>query len=476
MFVIDSLTVCALSTMLSASLGTLLIWLWVKERSQRALASWGAARLLIAAAMPLLAARGSVPNWLSIDLPNALLCLSFGLLWVGARQFEGRPIKWAASCAGAAIWLLGCEIPAVYNHLEVRIALIATIIALYNLAAVQEFYRGQRVSPLAARPVVITLLVGVALIIAVSGMLPLMFPLRRAGTGLPASLWFGLLVSLIIGMMAAISILLVALTRDQAELRSTMALAAARDRANEASGQKSRFLASMSHELRTPLNGVLGLAQVLVNDPELGERQRQHAMTVEQAGQHLLSILNEILDLSRIESGRVDLSPRPLALVGFLHELATLARGATTPLGVKLYLDIARDLPPTVLVDPVRLRQILLNLLNNAWKFTPAGGSVRLTVTRTVAARISFAITDTGPGVPLWLRPRLFQDYARGLGHSDPGGTGLGLAISAKLAAAMGAELTHADGPNGAGSCFTLTMTLPKVAAPARVLDREPAW
>ncbi len=467
MLVIDIVTVCAFSMVLSLSLGTLLIWLWMKERTQRALASWGAARLLTAAAMPLLAARGVIPDWLSIVVPNALLCLSFGLVWSGARQFEGRPIEWTAACAGATIWLLACAIPAFYNTLPARVALIATVIALYNLAAAREFYRGLRTSNLPARPVVMTLLAGVGVIVGIAGLVPLMSPFRQTAVGLPSSIWFGFLISLIIGIMAATSILLVALTKEQAELRSTAALAAARDRANEASGQKSRFLARMSHELRTPLNGVLGLAQVLATDPELGERQRQHATTVEQAGQHLLSILNEILDLSRIEAGRMDLAPRPVALAGFLQELNDLAQGATAPLGVMLQFDISPDLPKTVLVDAMRLRQILLNLLNNAWKFTPAGGSVRLAVARVANDRIGFTITDTGPGVPASMRPRLFQDYARGSGASHPGGTGLGLAISAHLASAMGGELTHADGPDGTGSRFSLVIALPEANEPA---------
>ena len=472
MLVIDIVTVCAFSMVLSLSLGGLLLWLWVKERNQRALASWGAARLLTAAAMPLIAARGHIPDWLSIVVPNALLCCSFGLVWSGARQFEGRPIEWTAASAGAAIWLAGCAIPAFYNYLPARASLIATVIAFYNLAAAQEFYRGLRVSNLPARPVVMTLLAGVGLVIGIAGFVPLIFPFRQTAVGLPASIWFGLLISLIIGIMAATSILLVALTKEQAELRSTAALAAARDLANEASGQKSWFLARMSHELRTPLNGVLGLAQVLAADPELGERQRQHATTVEQAGQHLLSILNEILDLSRIEAGRMELTPQPFALVGFLQELNALAQGATIPLGVALHFDIAPDLPATVLADAMRLRQILLNLLNNAWKFTPSGGSVRLAVSRIDGDLIGFTITDTGPGVPPSMRSRLFQDYARGSGPAHPGGTGLGLAISAHLASAMGGELTYADGPGGMGSRFTLVLTLPEVDAPA---DVEPA-
>lgn len=480
MFAMHVPTISAFTTLLSATLGGLLIWLWRRDPAQKALASWGAARLLAAVAMPLLGARGLVPTWVSINLADAMVCLSYGMTWGGARQFEGRRTTWTGMGAGAIIWLLACQIPAFFDNLEYRIALIATVVAVYNLAAAWEFHRGEQTCSLPSRPIVVVLLSSVALTITVCGTLPLMFPFSQSGTALPTAAWFGLLVALNVSMMAAGSILLVALTKEQAELRSTTALAAARDLATEASDQKTRFLARMSHELRTPLNGVLGLAQVLAADPDLGKRQREQAATLEQAGRHLLGILNEILDLSRIEAGRLDLLPRPVALTRFLREVEALARGATEPLDVALRVKIAADLPAAVSADAMRLRQILLNLLNNAWKFTPAGGTVTLHVTRAEEERVSFTITDTGPGIPASLRPRLFQDYTQALGHSAAHGTGLGLAISARLAAAMGGELTHADGPDGTGSRFTLVVPLPEATAPAseppaRLLTEAPA-
>jgi signal transduction histidine kinase/CheY-like chemotaxis protein len=461
-------TLFAFTTLLSTSLGALLIWLWRRDRSQPALASWGASRLLATAAMPLLAARGAIPDWASIELSNAVICLSYGLTWAGARQFEGMRARPAGVLAGPVVWLLACQIPSFVASLQWRVGLVAFIVAIYNLAAALEFRRGQARAPLPSRPLVVLLLFAIALLYAACGPISALFPLTRNDAGLPTSLWLGTLVSLGVGLMAGTSILLVALTKEQAELRSTSALAAARDLAAEASEQKTRFLARMSHELRTPLNGVLGLAQVLANDEELNERQRQQAATLEQAGRHLLAILNEVLDLSRIEAGQLAFSPAPLALGQFLRETLALVLGNAAAKDIDLTLDSAADLPDIVRADPMRLRQILFNLLNNALKFTPAFGSVSLAVTRGTGDSIGFAITDTGRGVPAALRPRLFQDYAQAEEDSASGGSGLGLAISARLAVAMGGGVTHADGPGGIGSRFALTLPLPEVA-PAEV-------
>jgi signal transduction histidine kinase/AmiR/NasT family two-component response regulator len=462
-------TVFSFTVMQSLSLGGLMIWLWQRDRSQPALAYWGAGRLLGAMALPLLSARGLIPAWASVDLPNALVCLGYGLTWAGARQFEGLRPRPAAVIFGAVLWLLACRIPVFYASVQARVSLIGLILATYTVLAALEFHRGQTRSPLPFRPVVVMLLCVAAVIYGICGPISAFIPLRPNDGGLPTAVWFGLLMSLCVALMTSTTILLVALTKEQTEMRSTAALAAARDLATEASEQKTRFLARMSHELRTPLNGILGLAQVLANDPELGERQRGQAATLEQAGRHLLAILNEVLDLSRIESGRLELSPEPTALREFLRETMVFVHDNAVSANIRLTLQTAPDLPATVLADPMRLRQILLNLLNNALKFTPAGGSVAVDVACGAGDAISVAITDTGPGVPESLRPELFQAYTQADGHIASGGSGLGLAISAMLARAMGGDLTHADAPAGTGSRFTLVVPLP-ATAPAVIM------
>jgi signal transduction histidine kinase len=457
-------TLFAFTMLQSVCLGWLLIWLWWRDRSQPALASWGAGRLIGGVALPLLAARGVIPQWLSIDLANALVCVGYGLTWGGARQFEGLRAKPMAVMAGAVMWLLACQIPGFVVSLQARVTLLGLIVAAYIVAAAVEFRRGQRRSPLPSHPIVLLLLGTVAVIYASCGPFALFFSLGENRVGLPTSVWFALLVSLGVVLMAGTSILLVALTKEQAELRSITAVAAACDIATEASEQKTRFLARMSHELRTPLNSVLGLAQVLANDPEQGERQRKQAATLEQAGRHLLAILNEVLDLSRIEAGKLLLSPQPTALVAFLNETTMFVQSDAASKNIGLALRTTADLPESVLIDPMRLRQILLNLLNNALKFTPPGGNVNLDVACGDNATVSIAVTDTGPGIPESLRPHLFQAYVQGSGQSASGGSGLGLAISALLADAMGGDLSHTNGKGGTGSRFTLVLPMPAVA------------
>ena len=469
-------TIIAFTFLQTSFLGALLIWLWWRDRSQPALASWGGANFVGAVAMPLLAARGLISNVLSIDVPFAMLCLAYGLVWRGARQFEGRHAAPAIVVAGAVLWLLACRIPAFHASPELRAALEGVIIAIYCAAAAVQIHRGRAAAGLASRPVLVALLWGATVTHALQapGAL-LLLPPTTSATALPVSPWLGLITMLGVMFMAGTVMLLVALTKEQAELLSNAALAAARDVAAEASDQKTRFLARMSHELRTPLNGVLGLAQVLARDPALDARQRRQAVTLEQAGRHLLSILNEMLDLSRIEAGRLDLAPSPIALAEFLEATLSLQYDAAQGRGVALSLQTAPDLPEAVLADPMRLRQILLNLLNNALKFTPSGGSVTLLVTWAAndapdnapdVMALDFAVTDTGVGVPADLRPQLFKDYTQAPGEAMSDGTGLGLAISARLAQAMGGGITHADGPDGRGSRFTLSLQLPVAPMP----------
>jgi signal transduction histidine kinase len=454
--------------------GVLLIWLWWRDRSQPAVASWGFAHLLVAVALPMVAVRGRIEDVLSIDIPNGMMCLAYGLIWRGARQFDERRADLVIVLAGAVLWLFACRIPEVYGNPELRGEWQGLISAAYCAAAAMEIHRGPAAAGLPSRPVLVALLWGAAVTHALQAPAVFLSFSAPPSDALPASPWYGLMTMLGVVFMAGSVILLVALTKEQAELRSNAALAAARDAAAEASDQKTRFLARMSHELRTPLNGVLGLAQVLARDPALDERQCRQAVTLEQAGRHLLSILNEVLDLSRIEAGRLDLAPSPIALAEFLDETLSLQHNAAQVRGVALSLQTAPDLPEAVLADPMRLRQILLNLLNNALKFTPSGGSVTLSVTwdddpdnAPDVMALDFAVTDTGAGVPADLRPQLFEDYTQAPGEAMSGGTGLGLAISARLARAMGGDITHADGPDGRGSRFTLRLTLPAALMPA---------
>ena len=189
-----------------------------------------------------------------------------------------------------------------------------------------------------------------------------------------------------------------------------------------------------------------------------------------QAGRHLLAIVNDALDLARVEAGRLDLAPRPVAPREVLQGTLDLLAGAAAAKRLDLRLEIAAELPAMLVCDPLRLRQIAMNLLSNAAKFTPPGGAVVVTAGWDAAREaLRVSVTDTGPGVPAELRPRLFGEFAQAAGAGSSGeGSGLGLAISAALAQAMGGSLDHAPGPGGRGSSFTLVL-------PARAATPDPA-
>jgi signal transduction histidine kinase/DNA-binding response OmpR family regulator/ligand-binding sensor domain-containing protein len=243
----------------------------------------------------------------------------------------------------------------------------------------------------------------------------------------------------------------------------TSELAVARDAAESASRAKSAFLASMSHELRTPLNGVLGYAQLLQGDKRLAPDQQERLRIVQQSGEHLLHMINDVLDLAKIEAGKLTLRPAPFAFGDLLSDIAAAHAPAAAGKRLSFQLDLAPDLPAWVEADAQKLRQVLDNLIGNAIKFTAKGG-VTLRV-RTNGEVIGFAVTDTGPGISLEDQQRLFQAFEQAsTNHSTVAGTGLGLAISRALVERFGGRLTMESTP-GQGSTFAFSLTLPVVAA-----------
>jgi PAS domain S-box-containing protein len=237
-------------------------------------------------------------------------------------------------------------------------------------------------------------------------------------------------------------------------------LAGALDRAEAGSRAKSEFLAIMSHELRTPLNGVLGFAQLLTDTP-LDSEQQAYAETISRSGEHLLAIVGDILDFSSIEAGTLAIHVAPQAVADLVKTAEDSVRKIAAEKGLELRSELAAGVPEQITGDEQRIRQILINLLGNAVKFT-AGGSVVLRVAPDAEGRfLDFSVEDTGIGISSETIDRLFQPFVQADSKMNRrfGGTGLGLAISKRIAEAMGGAITVASTP-GKGSTFTFRFPL----------------
>ena len=230
------------------------------------------------------------------------------------------------------------------------------------------------------------------------------------------------------------------------------------------SRHKSEFLASMSHELRTPLNAIIGFSEVLLERMygELNDKQDEYLHDILGSGQHLLALLNDVLDLSKVEAGRMELDRTAIAIAEVVDDSLLLVRERAAQRGIRLASEVPPDVP-AVHADRLRLRQVIVNLLSNAVKFSPAGGSVRVRV-RPVAREVEVAVSDEGPGVAIEDRERIFESFQQGSrGRVHEEGTGLGLTLCRRIVDLHGGRMwLHSE--VGAGSTFGFA--IPFAASP----------
>jgi PAS domain S-box-containing protein len=250
-----------------------------------------------------------------------------------------------------------------------------------------------------------------------------------------------------------------AFLRDISDRRERDAeLRRAKESAEDATRAKSEFLANMSHELRTPLNGVLGYSQLLQRDRNLSAAQREALDAISKCGSQLLDLINDVLDLSKIEAGRIDIEETQTDLTQLITDLGYVIADAADRKGLRLTMSIGADVPPSVVLDGRHLRQVLLNLLGNAIKFTSAG-DVALVISLVDEKRLGFEVTDTGIGIEPEALSKIFAAFAQTRTGAAAGGTGLGLAICDHLISKMGGEL-KVQSVLGEGSRFWFTLPL----------------
>ncbi len=251
----------------------------------------------------------------------------------------------------------------------------------------------------------------------------------------------------------------------------TQELRQAQTRAEAATRAKSEFLANMSHEIRSPLTAILGYADLIADEegrPQAAANRQRYLETIRHAGQHLLTIINDILDLSKVEAGRLTLERIDMAVPTLLLELRELLQPRANEKGIELQVCLATPIPDVMLGDPTRLRQILMNLLGNAIKFTEAG---RVQVTASIAReaagqRLVIDVADTGPGMTQEQAAQLFCPFvqADNTVTRKYGGSGLGLVISRRLARMMSGDVTLARTSPGMGTCFRLELPVESAA------------
>ncbi len=284
----------------------------------------------------------------------------------------------------------------------------------------------------------------------------------------------------IIVVLALLGIWLVTLGRSRNRIRAAHGeLAVTNDQLEKALAVKTEFLATTSHEIRTPLNGILGMTQVMLADAALGSEQRERVEVMHGAGLTMRALVDDLLDVAKIERGKLTLEHTPFDLAITIRDASRLFEGQAAAKAIGFTVDLD-DCPATVMGDPARIRQIVFNLLSNALKFTGIG-QVRL-VARRDAGGVSISVTDTGIGIPPHKLEEIFEAFRQADASTTRqfGGTGLGLAICRRLARAMGGDVT-VESEEGRGSRFMLTVPLTEVepaARPARplvlILDRNP--
>ncbi|MEA2355294.1 MAG: hypothetical protein QOD61_1423 [Solirubrobacteraceae bacterium] len=422
----------------------------------------------------------SSPNRMAANTAFCFVALGLALVLVGRRAGKWCPTSVlaliVAAIAGLALIGIGMGVTAIPGvSQQARMALMTAITfvvlavgcgcASPDSASVRRFFSAGSGGLTVRRLLPVAFVLPVALgSVRLAG--------EQAGVfGAEVGTWL-LIVAMIICIGGVVWQLSGSIERGDRELRQAEHdLRRAVAEAERASDAKSQFLSAMSHELRTPLNAILGFGQLLEFD-ELDAEQHESAHHIVEAGRHLLGLVNEVLDIARIESGKLTVSVEPVALGPVLEEVGALIGPLGRERGITVEIDRGAGEPWRLLADRQRLQQIFINLLSNAIKYNHAGGWVRLYCEPGAGETLAIVVADGGPGIDASDQERMFEPFER-IGEHAAEGTGLGLALARHLAELMGGSLA-VDSQPGAGARFILTLPL-SVSGPADLPPRSSA-
>jgi signal transduction histidine kinase len=410
---------------------------------------WTAANLCASAALLFLGSRGILPDWISVVGANIFALTSCALVVEGARRFRGKSGNWwplytLPPLTLAIVWYFRF----VVNDLSIRVEVISLYLTTFGVVGALEFYRAIR--PGFRRSAGFT--AAMMALFALGNIVRLVY----AGTPLPMTSHFAPSpVFAVLMIMTVLSVIgwsfgFFMINHDHLVEH----LMDAQRRAAEADSAKSDFLANVSHEIRTPLNGVIGLTELLLDTP-LDATQRDYAETVLESGGSVLRLVNDLLDLSKITAGKIELEEAPFDPRDAVEKTVELLAWKARHKGLELIWEVEPEVPGTVIGDADRLRQVLTNLTTNALKFTSHGQVAIRVSMKSAPAVLRFSVTDTGPGIPRFEQARLFERFEQ-LKDAWHNGTGLGLAISKELVECMGGEIGVISG-EGKGSTFWFT-------------------